>query len=723
MLFSLLIINDAMSLPISTANANTQKKLSLIEINRVAEKARDLFVHDQIKGAEELLGRFLHWPYQINLLPLLRMRAELFKRNNNFVDEAATYQQILQFLPGDRAALRGRAFAASHMGALHLAAKYADQHPEAFSQSELLWFDQASAGKSIKWGAVESKAGLGQQRFQSTDKALLQNDALLNHHVSEHKSDSPSARFTEFDRIVALRDRVRMQEAIALYQILKQRGIDIQAYALTAVADAYLYQRQPKLARDLYLQALDSSKNDRDYPNREWQLKLFDAYVDSNEFAAACELIDHLVDTIPPVLNRGLRGVEVDNEIYEQARTDQIRSRLYADQLNEGQELLEMAQVDAPFNLDLRHANGDLLQLREQPRAAQRQYASVLVDDPGNSSAAAGIAETAITLNDGQTAEQKLDTLIQHYPEDREVQRLQRLYHAYSQPLFTVTSGWGRSPSGGGNRGNQNWQVDTLLHSPLLDHHWRVFTHAFNAEADFNTDAGIRRRIGIGADYRSPDWRISGEINQDQTRLDNYGATLDTAWTPNDHWQVDAKFESNSNNIPLQASAANIRMRSVELGVNYIHNESRSLGTSIGYSWLSDGNRRVEAGMKWQERWWSGSTYKLDTVVNVTGSDNSLANADYFNPRNDFSIDAQMINEWTLWQKYQRSFKHRVVLGAGEYWQQGFASGITNTVRYEQELNLDSFHTLNYGVAYERHPYDGQLNESTSVFLNLTWHL
>lgn len=719
---TLFIATDAMSLPTNRAK-DKLRELSSMETNQVAGHALDLVEHGQFEQAEALLNQSLQWPYQRESLPLLRVRAGLYKRKNDFVDEAETYNQILQLTPNDKEALRGRVFATSHMGALHLAIKYAEQNPDVFSQAELLDLHQASAGRSIKWGTVEEKAGIGQQRFQATDKALLRNETVRTLHALEHKSESPSGRYTEFDRIVALRDRVRMKDAIALYETLKQRRGDIPAYALAAVADAYLYQRQPETARDLYLLALESSKNDRDYPNREWQLKLFDAYIDTNEFDAASELIDKVVAATPPILNKGLRGVEVDNEIYEEARSDQARTRVYADQLNDAQELLEKTLEAAPFNLDARLTKGDLFQFREQPRTAQRQYASLLVDDPGSSFAATGIAETAITLHDPRTAKQQLAKLNQYYSENREVQRVQQLFRAYSRPLLTVSSGWGRSPSGLGNRGNQDWQVDTLLHSPLLNHHWRVFTHAFNAEADFDEAAGTRRRIGIGADYRSPDWRISGEVNQDQTRLDNYGVSLDAAWTPDDHWQLDIGFESNSNNIPLQASAANIRMHSVELGIGYNHNESRNLSMSLGYSWLSDNNRRIEAGIKWQERWWSGSTYKLDTVVNVAGSDNSLVNADYFNPRSDFLIDAQMINEWTLWQKYQRSFKHRVVLGVGEYWQQGFASGMTNIVRYEQELNLDPFRTINYGVAYERHPYDGELNESTSVFLNLTWHL
>lgn len=722
MLFTLCSATHAMSQTVHGADANSYK-LYISEAAHNEKQVRDLVQSRQFEVAEAILNQSLQWPYQHASLPLLRLRAELYNIKHNIVDETATYHDILQLKPNDKEALRGRAIATLHMGAPHLALKFAKQHPEVFTQDELLNFHQASAGRSIKWGGVEEKAGVGQQRFQSTEKALMQNEVVRTLLLQGHEKNSPSSHYADFDRIVALRDRVRMQEAIALYQNLKDRQIKIPAYAVAAVADAYLYQHQPEQARELYLQALELNKQDRDYPNREWQLHLFNAYIDEFDFDAARELIDQLVKDVPPVLNKGLRGVEVDNELYEEARTNQAYARIHADQYEEGQAFLDKVLETAPFNMGARTAYADLLQLREQPRAAQRQYASVLVDDPTNSSAATGIAETAIALNDSQTAKHHLGTLTQHYPENREVQRVQQLYRLYQQPSLTVTSGWGHSPTGGGIRGTQNWQVDAILHSPLLNQQWRMFIHTFNAEADFSDVTGVRRRLGVGTDYRSPAWRISGEVNQDQTRLDNYGVSLNAAWLPDDHWGVDLEFESNSNNIPLQASATGIDMKSLRLGMNYIANESRSLGANVAYSWLTDSNRRLEAGANWQERWWSGPFYKLDTTVGVYASDNSLADAVYFNPRQDLSVEAQISNEWTLWRDYQRSFKNRLVLGAGNYWQKGFASDMACVIRYEHEWNLDPYRTISYGAAYERHPYDGVTNETTSVFLNLTWHL
>lgn len=689
---------------------------------RSAERIQVLIDNGQLECAQKLLEQDLAHPYNTDSLPLLHARAYLYQHKRDFVSEVATYHDILQLAPNDRAALSGRVFAVLNMGAPHLSVTYAEQNPELFSSAELRSLQQASAGRSIKWGGIESNAGIGSKRFETTDKALAQNANVLAKHVRDGTIDSSSGHLTEFDRIVGLCNRVRMAEAIALYEELKERHIEIPPYALAAIADAYSYQRQPRQARDLYLEAMALSRNDREYPNREWQMNLFYAYIDANEFDAARELIDQLEKEIPPVLHKGLRGVEVDNGLYEQARVNVARARLYADKLNESQTLLDQTLLAAPFSLDARLAYADLLQSRDQPRSAQKRYTSLLVDDPTNLHAAVGIAETALTLADLDTAKTQLDTLIKNYPENLGAQRLQRQFHAYQQPVLTMSSDLGQSSTGGGNNGNQSWLIDEMLHSGTFNHNWRVFEHSFNAEAIFGNTAGTRHRIGIGSDYRSPTWQISGELNQDLDGLDNVGAILSMSWSPSDQWRLETGIESNSNDIPLKASAADITKQAINLGMSYSHQEFLSLSTNLGYSWFSDSNHRIEAGENWRERWWSGSTYRLDTRLGVFASSNTLDGAVYFNPRNDVSIDAQMINEWTLWRNYLYSFKNRLVLGVGQYWQQDYGAKAMDTVRYEHEWNFDPFRALSYGIAYERHPYDGVIDTRISVSLNLTWH-
>src|SRR5690606_8878553 len=85
-------------------------------------------------------------------------------------------------------------------------------------------------------------------RFDATDLALLRN-ATVNQLYGSHAD-------TDADRLVALRDRQRMRDAVALYESLTAAETPVPSYARVAAADAYLYLEQPEVARDLYLGAL-----------------------------------------------------------------------------------------------------------------------------------------------------------------------------------------------------------------------------------------------------------------------------------------------------------------------------------------------------------------------------------------------------------------------------------------------------------------------------------
>ena len=637
--------------------SQNERQSTPILFAREAGRVQSMIDQGRLDDAQALLNRALTRPYRADSLPLVQVQAVLYRIKRDFVAEAATYQDILELAPSDRVALRGRVYATLRMSAPQLAVHYAKLSADAFSTAEIHDLQQAAVGRHIKWGALEARAGIGPQRFQASDKALAESVDLHASHFLANTVDTPSGQRAEFDRIVVLRDRAQMSATIAAYRDLKARAVAVPAYALAAVADAYLYQREPERARDLYLQALSLSKNDRDYPNREWQFQLFDAYVDANEFDAARILIDQLAQEISPQINQGLPGIELDNEFHAQARVNAARLRLYADELSRSQSMLNQLLALAPFNLDARLAYGDLLHARDKPRAAQAQFSAILVDDPASVDAAIGIAETALALHGPATAKAYLDLLEKSYPESRSVQRLRHELDAYQRPLLTLTSELGRSPTGGGNKGNSDWLIDATLYSAPIRDHWRVFAHSFNAAADFDDETATRKRIGVGVEYRAPAWETSVELNQKQFALDEIGVSLRSAWLPNDQWRLNLEFDSRSNNIPLRGSAEGVDAKALGLGVTYSVNESTKLNASLGQLRFSDTNRRTQTGADWTQRWVSGPTYKLDTRLGVFASRNTLVDAAYFSPRRDFSLELSVTNEWTLWRRYQAQFQ------------------------------------------------------------------
>ncbi|MGL1400203.1 hypothetical protein ACSTI4_24760, partial [Vibrio parahaemolyticus] len=70
--------------------------------------------------------------------------------------------------------------------------------------------------------------------------------------------DTALRRRLRLDRLVALRDRVRMKEAMEEAEALSADG-PLPAYADQAYADALLYMRRPAAAREAYRRVLAES--------------------------------------------------------------------------------------------------------------------------------------------------------------------------------------------------------------------------------------------------------------------------------------------------------------------------------------------------------------------------------------------------------------------------------------------------------------------------------
>ena len=82
-------------------------------------------------------------------------------------------------------------------------------------------------------------------------------------------------------------------------------------------------------------------------------------------------------------------------------------------------------------------------------------------------------------------------------------------------------------------------------------------------------------------------------------------------------------------------------------------------------------------------------------------------------------VGAILDNEWLLWRRYERSFGHRLQVGAGEYWQQSFGSNTSWFISYEQQFKWDNRFEINYGVTRTQHAYDGTNELFTQLFAKL----
>src|SRR5262249_17728024 len=101
------------------------------------------------------------------------------------------------------------------------------------------------AAAEVRWGDVDRPYD-PRQRFVAVDRALATLDGLIAKAAAN--KDTAALVSLRMDRMVALRDRVRMADVVNEADLLRQEGVALPAYAREALADALLYLHQPRAA-------------------------------------------------------------------------------------------------------------------------------------------------------------------------------------------------------------------------------------------------------------------------------------------------------------------------------------------------------------------------------------------------------------------------------------------------------------------------------------------
>lgn len=646
-------------------------------------------------------------------IPLLEAYAEALQARRDSVHALLVYERILVLDPANRAAIRNRIFSVARIGAPHRAVELAQQSPGVLSEDELLGLKSDQAALTTRWGAAADQSA--PDRFSNTDIALADIERLLQELQASNK-DGAAARRLQFDRIEALRNRVRMREAVALHESLVADGVEVPAYAQIAAADAYLYLEQPEKARDLYLRALQQTSD-----NFAAQVQLFYAYSDGEQHREALEQIDRVVAATPQRIAAFSPLTIADNPDYASATATAAAARGYQDYLGEAQQRLEDLRRLAPYNMEVRDKLAVIYGARGWPRRTEEEHLWILAVEPAYRDSRVGYANTLRELQEWAPAGREVAALEAAYPEDRQVQRSARQWRIHNMRELQVDAGTGESSGGAGPLGTKEHAFETRLYSQPIKQDWRAFLHQFEASATFPDGKGYRRRLGAGAEYRVRDLRLAAELSDSYDSDSDLGVSLTGSWALDDHWSLDAAADSSSNDIPLQARLADVQGTSLQAGVTWRVHESRSFSASVQTLDFNDGNRRnIVTGSAFQ-RFVTGPVWKLDGAAALYASSNSAANVNYFNPDEDTGLDLTLIGEQRLWRRYDRNFVHRLFLALGTYRQQDFGSGEVGAIRYEQEWSLDNRLGLRYGAQRGFHPYDGVREYANHFNLSLNW--
>ncbi len=238
------------------------------------------------KEALEILGR----PETQRAPPLERHLAEGYarRRAGDPYKALSAYTDALKLAPANTEARTGAAALLQAQGGPYGAAALAGTTPPYAA-------DQAAA--MVRWG-TDTRPLDPAHRFDGTDAAIARLDGLLAA-LPRRPADAAARRRLRLDRLVALRDRVRMEEVADEACALRSDG-PLPAYAEEAYADALLYLRRPEEASAAYRRVLAGSPKDvPDETRLMARYGLFYASVELEDFDTAYATIDSLVDDEP----------------------------------------------------------------------------------------------------------------------------------------------------------------------------------------------------------------------------------------------------------------------------------------------------------------------------------------------------------------------------------------------------------------------------------------
>jgi len=649
--------------------------------------------------------------YRRSDVALLVALAELQERRGEWLAAASVFQEVSRLEPDFRFALRGRVFALGRAGLPFLAKRLADRHADAFSAEENARLSQDVVAHMVRYGQAQAAADTGPGRFASADAALAANAGLARDFRA-----SPAAHF---DRLVALSQRSRMQEAVDLFEAMHVQQIAMPSYVKFVAADAYMYLQRPQDARELYLDGLRQLEAVDSMETLDAQIGLVYAYNEAEQHDEAENRAQQLLLVTQKKMHAGLRGLEAPNPEYTRVYLLNGLLSLYNDRLAQAETRLAELRAMAPFNADIRMAWASLQAAREHPRAALEEYNLLLVDQPKSLDAAIGRAETQLSVDELAAAQAALPGLVAESPENSGVRRLARRLENYESPYFRATATVGR---GAAALGAESIYEAALYSAPLsasLGERFRVFSQVARANGANQENGESRTRMAAGVDYRAQDFTAEAAVTKSTGALSVGGAALKLGRSLSDTWRAGVEVDTNVVDLPAAAMREGVQGKSLKLDLTWILNESRQAGGDLQRLRYSDGNVRDTVAFWWRERWIAGPVFKLDSALRLATTGNSAGARAYFNPDRDAELSLQLAGEWLTWRHYQRWFKQRVVLGVGQYRQSGYGSGRTADLRYEHEWSRDDRLGLQYGAGRSFHPYDGNRDYRSYLYVTL----
>jgi biofilm PGA synthesis protein PgaA len=662
------------------------------------------------EAAAEAASLLIAHPQDIELLSVAIYASAA---TDHYADTLVLSQRVLAIAPQDREAQRQRAFALRRLGAFTLALELAEQSPDAFSADELRSLAGDAVAALVRWGEVP--AANDAERLANVDRAIVELDRRIAMWSAQGARASSEAHTARLNRILSLEDRGRIDDVVAEYEALMREGIETPSYALKAIADAYARRHDPQTARRIFEAALAGDPKDF-----ETRIGLFYSQIDSEDFDAAFQTIDALAAEQMPYVTVAGQAQPVPNQAWLRATLAAAMARYYAGDTSEAQRRVERLVALAPENASLRQALGTILSGRGKPHAADGQFAAGQTIQPDDVALAAARADIAITRGDRVQGHAEAAQLLQRDPSANAVAHLRDRVEILGRPELIVR--WNanlqstRIPVAG-----NSFAIETQLFSAPIDDAYRIYAGYGLAMAKLPEGNIVNHHAAFGLEYTGLDFGANIEISNDSSPHAHAGGRASFAWAPEDEWRLFGAMQIVSGDTPLRALKHDISANSWALRAAYSPSELQTYSLAAELVTFSDGNDRTILDANATQRLMTMPHLTVDAIAELYASRNSLRNAPYFNPAEDFSSSLTLLANQILYRRYNFVYSHSLSLTGGDYLESGFRGGFSGSLYYEQRLKFSDALEGALGARVRRQPYDGHSENSFALLGSIDW--
>ncbi len=547
---------------------------------------------------------------------------------------------------------------------------------------------------------LQGDIAVNRLRWDEIDQALAILEAQL--------ARNPENLRARGDYIVALRQKDRMAEVLQQYEMYKQHGKDIPHWVHEAVADAYLYLRQPAKAAELYRLVLTQHPEEPFEPLKG----LFYAQVELRQWRAAAATLEQLEEFLD-IRKKRLQDKYFSVEqalLFAYQHNEGLRLQglfmLYEDKNRQAQEYFTGMLAQAGLFTGFRNGLGQAYYYQQQTRKALEQYKISLGIDEKDKDARIGMAYALNTLNYKQDARKLAKELYQKYPTNYHVQNLYETLQVEDSPYLSFDYYFTREFQGAVEHYLVS-EVNAAL-SPIF----RIFTQLVwqmgQNLAEENGQQSTWNRLGAGFDWIVfPTLTLRQAVSFDYTKGEEVGSYTKVVWTPDDPWKVTAEFDSFSLMLPIRARAADIMAKRATFGVTRTPSDVREYGLGLATNMFTDTNRNYDCGVFFKQRVYNHPDVKVWAGLQGGYSRYTRQDVDYFSPMFVYSAMFTPIVHWIHYHYYDRFYRTSVYPRVGLTKQYNYDFYPVGGLTLEQTLIWSKKFSLTANVSYDLRVYDG----------------